>query len=277
MIVISRGPGPAVPGRGQKCVSGRPRGPAPPVVVAGPVRHPHPVDPGRRGRAGATPARPGPGTRRWSSRWPCSRPSRARRGPGRADRRPEARGHRPVVRPGRPADACRSTRSCPASSTGSPTRRANSPGSAPEFLAALHECGRTAAREATRFALDRVQVRGRAGQVVGTDGRQALLWGGFRLPFADDVLVPAVPVFGAPELAGQPDVRVGRTASHLVVAAGPWAVWLPADTGRPVPGRGRGRPPAAVTERRRDRRPRRRGPARRPARAAGGRRRRTAR
>ena len=106
---------------------------------------------------------------------------------------------------------------------------------APEFLAALHECGRTAAREATRFALDRVQVRGRAGQVVGTDGRQALLWGGLRLPFADDVLVPATPVFGAPELAGQPDVRVGRTASHLVVAAGPWAVRLPADPGGRYP------------------------------------------
>ena len=100
------------------------------------------------------------------------------------------------------------------------------------LLTALHECGRTAARDAARFALHRVQVRGRAGQVVGTDGRTALLWSGFRFPFAEDLLVPAVPAFGCRELAGG-DVRLGRTASHLVVEVGPWTVWLPVDkTGR---------------------------------------------
>jgi hypothetical protein len=103
----------------------------------------------------------------------------------------------------------------------------------PEFLTALHECGRTTARESGRFALSRVQVQGRAGRVVGTDGRTALVWGGFPLPFADDVLLPALPVFGARELAGEQPVRLGRTPAHLVVAAGPWRVFLPVDpTGR---------------------------------------------
>src|SRR5207249_4799209 len=64
---------------------------------------------------------------------------------------------------------------------------------------------------------------------VGTDGKTALLWGNFKLPFAADVLVPAVGVFGSRELAGGVGVRVGRTPTHLVVAAGPWAVWLPID------------------------------------------------
>jgi hypothetical protein len=100
----------------------------------------------------------------------------------------------------------------------------------PKLLAALHECGRTAAREGGRYALSKVQLQGTPGRVVGTDGKVALLWKGFAFPFADDVLVPPLPVFGARPLARVTEVRVGRTATHLVVAAGPWAVWLPADT-----------------------------------------------
>ncbi len=100
----------------------------------------------------------------------------------------------------------------------------------PELLAALHECGRTTARDDGRFALSRVQVRGSTGTVIGTDGRTALLWSGFALPFADDVLVPALSVLGAKPLASAAEVRVGRTDEYLVVSAGPWCVWLPTDT-----------------------------------------------
>ena len=49
------------------------------------------------------------------------------------------------------------------------------------------------------------------------------------------MLVPAVPVFGAKELAAGGDVRVGRAAGHLVVRAGPWTVWLMADAGGRFP------------------------------------------
>jgi hypothetical protein len=79
------------------------------------------------------------------------------------------------------------------------------------FLVALHECGRTAAKESGRFALNRVQVTGKAGQVIGTDGRTALVWGGFGFGFAEDLLVPALPVFGCRELAAEKSVRLGRT------------------------------------------------------------------
>lgn len=98
-----------------------------------------------------------------------------------------------------------------------------------KVLDALHECGRTAARESGRYTLSKIQVRGRAGQVVGTDGKAALQYGGFTLPFTDDVLVPAVPVFGL-NFVTSGDVRIGRTSTHLVLAAGVWAVWLPTDT-----------------------------------------------
>ena len=115
------------------------------------------------------------------------------------------------------------------------------------FLDALFECGRTACREPGRYAIHRIQLRGKAGQVIGTDGKQALLWGGFRLPVGGDRLVPALPVFGARELAGATGVRIGTTDTHLVVGVGPWSVWLPVDSaGRypdvagvmPRPGRG---------------------------------------
>ncbi len=97
------------------------------------------------------------------------------------------------------------------------------------FLDAVHEAGRTAAREPTRYALHRVQVRGKKGQVIGTDGKRAYLRSGFDVPFAEDVLVPAVPVFGAKDLGPRDAVRVGRTDSHLVVGVGPWEVYLAID------------------------------------------------
>ncbi len=98
-----------------------------------------------------------------------------------------------------------------------------------KLLTALHECGRTAAKESGRYALSKVQLQGQAGRVVGTDGKAALLWAGFTFPFADDVLVPAVPVFGSKPLLRITEVKIGRTATHMVVTAGPWAVWLPTD------------------------------------------------
>jgi len=86
-----------------------------------------------------------------------------------------------------------------------------------------------AAPQATRFALNRVQLR-QGGEVVGTDGRQLLLHGGFHFPWREAVLVPAVQVFGCKELRSGAPVPVGRTERHVVVRAGPWSVFLPADT-----------------------------------------------
>jgi len=58
----------------------------------------------------------------------------------------------------------------------------------------------------------------------------ALLWGGFKFPFQDDVLVPALSVFGSKPLSVARDVKVGRTATDLVLATGPWSNWLPTDS-----------------------------------------------
>ncbi len=94
------------------------------------------------------------------------------------------------------------------------------------LLVALHEAGRTSGREDGRYALSRVQVRGATGQVVATDGKLAVVFGPFAFRFTGDVLVPAVPLFGSPEVCDEREVRIGRTAAHLVVSAGDWTVWL---------------------------------------------------
>jgi hypothetical protein len=100
---------------------------------------------------------------------------------------------------------------------------------APAFLGALHECSRTAAREPSRYALNRVQVNGKAGSVAATNGKNAFICRGFTLPFREAVLVPAVPAFGAKEIARETEVQVGHTLTHLFVRAGPWTVCLTID------------------------------------------------
>ena len=99
-----------------------------------------------------------------------------------------------------------------------------------EFLTALHECGKTAARDVGRFVLDHLQIRGKAGQVIATDSKRALVWGGFVFPFGGDVLIPAIPAFGCRELAGAAEVRVGHSTTELIVACGSWSVHLPVHT-----------------------------------------------
>jgi hypothetical protein len=105
----------------------------------------------------------------------------------------------------------------------------------PSFLAALHECGRTSAREGVRYAFSRLQLNGKEGQVIATDGRQLLVWKGFELPFADRVLVPAIPAFGHRELAASESVRVGRAGGQILVEAGIWTVGLTIDEGAKFP------------------------------------------
>jgi hypothetical protein len=96
----------------------------------------------------------------------------------------------------------------------------------PRFLEALHEAGRTSSREDGRYALSRVQVRGGKGQVIATDGKVAVVFGNFPFAFTEDVLVPAIPLFGYPEVRDEENVRVGCNARHLVVQAGDWSTWL---------------------------------------------------
>jgi hypothetical protein len=100
----------------------------------------------------------------------------------------------------------------------------------PAFLQALAEAARTCARASGHYALARIQLRGRSGQLVATDGRQLLEQGGFALPWPEEVLIPALPVFASRDLPSEEPVALGRTATQVGVRVGPWTFLLEIDT-----------------------------------------------
>ena len=99
----------------------------------------------------------------------------------------------------------------------------------PSFLSALAEAARTTARDGVRFALTRIQMQGRRGQLVATDGRQLLVQSGFTLPWSEDVLIPVLPLFISRDLPNDGPVAIGRTAYHVSLRIGPWLFHLEID------------------------------------------------
>ena len=99
----------------------------------------------------------------------------------------------------------------------------------PSFLPALAEAARTTARDGVRFAMTRIQMQGRRGQLVATDGRQLLVQGGFALPWSEDVLIPALPLFVSRDLPSDGPLAIGRTAHHVSLRIGPWLFHLDID------------------------------------------------
>ena len=95
-----------------------------------------------------------------------------------------------------------------------------------DLLAALAEAAATTEAGSARYALECIQLRGDSGEVVATDGRQILVQGGFRLPWAGDLLAVAAPLFACRELPRDRPAEVGRSEAHVVIRAGAWSVWL---------------------------------------------------
>jgi hypothetical protein len=95
-----------------------------------------------------------------------------------------------------------------------------------ELLQALAQAAATASQERIRYALDAIQLHGRLGQVIATDGRQLLIRSGFSLGWEDDVLIPALPVFGWRDLEEEGDIKLGRTKDWVFVHVGPWTLAL---------------------------------------------------
>jgi hypothetical protein len=67
-----------------------------------------------------------------------------------------------------------------------------------------------------------IQLRGRAGEVVATDGRQLLLQTGFKFPFTDDLLIPSSTVFGSKELTSGGEVSIGAGKEYVTIQTGGW-------------------------------------------------------
>ncbi|MCE9533871.1 MAG: hypothetical protein K8T89_22500 [Planctomycetes bacterium] len=90
------------------------------------------------------------------------------------------------------------------------------------FLAALDQASTIAAREPTKYALNRVQLRGRTGSVLASDQRQLFQEGGFQFPFTEDLLISRSGIFGMAPFAESKIVGIGRTETHVAIRVGPW-------------------------------------------------------
>lgn len=105
----------------------------------------------------------------------------------------------------------------------------------PGLLSALADACQCTASASTRYALVNLQVRGKAGEIVATDGRQLLVQSGLAFPWEEDLLVPGSAVFGAKELADAGAASLGHTESQVALRVGPWTLYLPIDRGGRFP------------------------------------------
>ena len=99
------------------------------------------------------------------------------------------------------------------------------------LLVALRDASQTAVAERLRYALDCIQLRGQTGSIAATDGRQILLQSGFRFPWKEDLLVPAINIWASPELGETPSgpVGVARRDEWVALQTGPWTIALKID------------------------------------------------
>jgi hypothetical protein len=103
------------------------------------------------------------------------------------------------------------------------------------LLQALDVAAHTASRDRSRFACNRILLRGKDGAVIGTDGRQLLVHKGFPLPWPDERLLPALPVFGCRELSQEAGIRLGLVDDMVTLEVGPWLLALQTDRSASYP------------------------------------------
>ncbi len=97
---------------------------------------------------------------------------------------------------------------------------------AARLMEALRDACETATDDSARYALDHLQLRGSAGQVISTDGRQLLIQDGFQFPWEGELLVPANRLLCSREMRRGKSVEIGRTTEWVALRSGPWTIWL---------------------------------------------------
>ena len=100
----------------------------------------------------------------------------------------------------------------------------------PRLVAALRDAAETTDATSSRYALGCIQIRGKRGEIVATDGRQLLLQRGFEFPFDDDLLIGRHQVFQASELLAADHVAVGLHDGWFMLRAGNWTVQIKVET-----------------------------------------------
>jgi hypothetical protein len=66
----------------------------------------------------------------------------------------------------------------------------------------------------TRYAVNHVQLDGKQGRIVATDGRQVLVQSGFKFPWDEQVLIPRRTAFGCKELPSSEAVLIGNSYAN---------------------------------------------------------------
>jgi hypothetical protein len=105
----------------------------------------------------------------------------------------------------------------------------------PGFVVAMDEAARTACRDVNRGSLSKVLLRGRDGAVIGSDGRQLLVQRGFTLPWKENLLLPALPVYGCRELPRNEPAHLSREKDRATLSVGPWTLDLKVEPGDRFP------------------------------------------
>jgi hypothetical protein len=118
------------------------------------------------------------------------------------------------------------------------------------LIPALAAAGRVTGPRASRYALAHLQLRGKEGEVVATDGRQLLIQGNLPFPWSETLLVPRLGALSRKDLLPEEPVRLGRTKTHLALGLGPWTLLLRIETeGRFPDAKGAVPSPRSVTSR----------------------------
>jgi hypothetical protein len=94
-----------------------------------------------------------------------------------------------------------------------------------ELLAALAEATGTGDPGSPRYDLGCIQLQGTRGQIVATDGRQALVRSGFNFLWDGALLIQGRPLFACRALPRDQPIEVGRTDTHVVFRIGDWTIW----------------------------------------------------
>ncbi|QDU09626.1 hypothetical protein [Gimesia aquarii] len=94
------------------------------------------------------------------------------------------------------------------------------------LMVALGDVCETVTTDSARYALDHLQLRGSAGQVISTDGRQLLVQEGFQFPWEEEFQIPANRLLCSREMGRGKSVEVGKTAEWVALRSGPWTIWL---------------------------------------------------
>lgn len=99
----------------------------------------------------------------------------------------------------------------------------------PGVLQALARARHCISDQHPRYSTHRIQLRGKQGEIIATDGRQALIQSGFIFPWQHDVLIPSLALFEGRELSSEVSVAICLGDTHLGVEVGAFAFYLSID------------------------------------------------